>query len=290
MDILHPDYAALALAILQVVLGVVVLIIAKLALRFLSPYATDQEMTTRDNPAFGLAVAGYFGGTVIVYLSAAGFAPLPLDNGMKAVWIAIGTNLTWTLAGIAALSLSRFLMDNLLIPHFRNDREIIDRRNLAAGALECGGYLAAAAILAGAIRQPGGNVGTAAAIFLLGQLVLILMGRLYEVWSGYAVAKEIRSGNFAAGIGFGLTLVALSLIMLKAISGEFTTWPRTLSFFAFDAIVGLILLLFLRWLVNVTMLPHARVADEIVRDRNVNVGLIDGVLAVGVAWIILLLF
>jgi hypothetical protein len=41
---------------------------------------------------------------------------------------------------------------------------------------------------------------------------------------------------------------------------------------------------------NVTLLPHAKMTDEIVRDRNVNVGLLDGVLAVGIAWIILLLF
>ncbi|HLH43355.1 MAG TPA: DUF350 domain-containing protein [Bryobacteraceae bacterium] len=290
MDILHLDYAALALSVVQVVLGVVVLVLAKWALRALSPYATDQEMTTRDNPAFGLALSGYFAAVAIVYLSAAGFAPLPLDNGMAAVFASVGANLAWTLAGIVVLNASRWLTDRLLIPHFRNDREIVDRRNLAAGALECGGYIAAAAILAGAIRQPGGNAFTAAATFVLGIFVLILMGRLYEAWSGYPVAQEIRSGNFAAGIGFALTLVALSLIMLKAISGEFTTWTRNLSFFAFDSIVGLVLLLFLRWLMNITLLPHARITDEIVRDRNVNIGLLDGVLAVGLAWMILLLF
>src|SRR5215831_9883564 len=100
MDILHLDYAALALAIVQVV---VVLVIAKWALGALSPYATDQEMTTRDNPAFGLAISGYFAAVVIVYLSAAGFAPLPLHNGMEAVFALIGANLAWTLAGIVVL-------------------------------------------------------------------------------------------------------------------------------------------------------------------------------------------
>jgi uncharacterized membrane protein YjfL (UPF0719 family) len=290
MDILQLDYAALALAFVQVVLGVVVLIVAKFALRALSPYATDQEMTTKHNPAFGLAISGYLAGTVIVYLTAAGFAPLPLDSGEKAVWSAIGANLAWTLAAIVALNGSRWLLDRLLIPHFRNDREIAENRNLAAGALECGGYLASAALLAGAIRQPGGTVWTACAFFLLGQAALILMGRLYELWSGYDVAAEIRSANLAAGTGFAMSLVALSLIMLKAIGGEFTTWTRHLSFFVFDAIVGLLLLLFLRWLTNITLIPHARVAEEIVRDRNVNVGLIDGVLAVGIAGMILLLF
>ena len=59
---------------------------------------------------------------------------------------------------------------------------------------------------------------------------------------------------------------------------------------AFDSVAGLILLLFLRWLTAATLLPHARVNEEIVRDRNVNVSLIEGVFAVGIAAIILLLF
>ena len=290
MEILHLDYAALALAFVQVVLGIVVLVVAKLALSVLSPYSTDREMTSRDNPAFGLAVSGYFAGTVIVYLSAAGSAPLPLDDGARAVFLAMGGNLAWSLAGIAALNGSRWLMDRLLVTGVRNDHEITEHRNMAAGALECGAYVASAALLAGAIRQPGGTPWTAAALFVLGQLALILMGHLYQRWTSYDVAAEVRSGNLAAGVAFAMTLAALSLVMLKAISGEFTSWTGNLSFFAFDAVAGLILLLFLRWVTAAAMLPHARVTEEIVRDRNVNVGLIEGVLAVGIAAIILLLF
>jgi uncharacterized membrane protein YjfL (UPF0719 family) len=290
MGILQLDYAALALSFGQVVLGVLVLILAKLALGVLSPYSTDQEMTSRDNPAFGLAVAGYFAGTAIIYLSAAGSAPLPLDDGAMAAFTAMGGNLAWALAGIVALNASRWLMDRSMVTHVRNDREIIANRNLAAGALECGAYIASAAILAGAIRQPGGTPWTAAAIFLLGQGALILTGHLYQRWAGFDVIAEVRSGNLAVGVGFAMTLVALSLVMLKAIGGEFTNWTVSLSFFAFDSVAGLILLLFLRWLVGVALLPGARLAQELVRDRNVNAGLIEGVFAVGIAAMILYLF
>jgi len=55
------------------------------------------------------------------------------------------------------------------------------------------------------------------ALFLLGQFALILLGRLYQAWTGYDVAAEVRAGNFAAGISFAMTLAALSLIILKAI-------------------------------------------------------------------------
>src|ERR1700690_3007441 len=104
MQFVPLEYAALALSFGQVVMGVVVLILAKLALGVLSPYSTDQEMTSRDNPAFGLAVAGYLAGTAIIYLSAAGSEPLPLDDGAKAVFTAMAGNLAWALAGIVALN------------------------------------------------------------------------------------------------------------------------------------------------------------------------------------------
>lgn len=290
MELLQLDYASLALAFVHVVLGVAVLILAKLALSWLSPYSTDQELTARDNPAFGLAISGYYVGTVIVYLGAAASAPLPLDDGTQAVFLAMAGDLAWALAGIVALNIGRWLLNRLLVTGVRNDREIIDHRNLAAGALESGGYIASAIVLAGAIRQPGGTPWTAAVLFILGQCALLGMGHIYQRYVGYNVVAEIKSCNLAAGLAFGSTLAALALLMLKAISGDFISWSRNLSFFAFDAVVGLILLMFLRWLTDVALLPHAKISEEITRDRNVNVGLIQGVLAVGTAAIILMLF
>ncbi len=290
MDFLQLAYAPLVLAFVHVIAGIVVLIIAKLVKDLLTPYSVDQELTSKDNPAFGFAVAGYYAGVVIVYLGAASIGPLPLDAGTRGVLTALGFDVAWALVGVVALNGSRWLMDRTLVTATRNSDEIIHHRNTGAGALECGAYVASALVLAGAIRQPGGTVWSAVVLFLLGQAALILIGHLYQKLAGYDVAKEIRSANLAAGVAFGMTLVAISLLMVKAVSGDFIGWNRTLSFFIFDAIAGLILLLVLRWVVDLVLLPNARIAEEIVRDRNVNVGLIEGVLAVGIAAIILYLF
>src|SRR5438552_16190261 len=123
MIFLQFDYAPLALGFVHVLLGVVVLVVAKLALGWLSPYSTDQDTATRDNPAFGLALAGYYAATVIVFLGAAAFAPLPLDEGVRAVFMALASDLAWSVAGIVALNGSRWVMDHLLSPGVRNDRE-----------------------------------------------------------------------------------------------------------------------------------------------------------------------
>lgn len=290
MDLFQFDYSALAVALAHAGLGVVALLCAKLIQQIFSPYSIDRELTTKDNPAFGLALAGYYSAVVTVFVGAAAAQDLPVDAGSRAVLLAMGFDLAWTLGGILALNGARWLMDRALVPSSPNSREIVEQRNSAAGALECGAYIASGLVLAGAIRQPGGGVLSAAALFLLGECALIVAGRMYQWRAGYDLAGEIRNGNFAAGVAFGMTLIAIALLMLKAISGEFVNWSRNLLFFALDAVAGLILLLVLRWLTDLVLLPDARIPEEIARDRNLNAGLIEGTLAIGVAAIILFLF
>lgn len=250
----------------------------------------DEELTERDNPAFGLALAGFYAAVVIVFLGVARAGAVPVDSGAAAAITALGIDLGWTLAGVVALAISRTLMDRLLIARCCQSDEIVKNHNTASGAVEFGVYLSAAVVLAGTLREPGGSPLTAIVFFVLAQIVLLILGRVYQALAGYDVAAEIRSGNLAAGVALGLTLIAISLLMFKATSGEFVDWPTNLTFFAFDSIIGFALLLGFRWLVDAALLPSARIADEVARDRNTNVGLVEGVLSIGIAAIILVVF
>ncbi len=290
MDATQFSYAPLALALAHVVLGVLVLVLAKYVKDWLSPYSLDQELTSHDNPAFGVAVAGYYAAVTIVYLGAGVGHPLPVDDGSFAVFAALGYNVAWATVGILLLNLLRWVMDQTLVSELRTSNEVVANRNVAAGVLEASGYIAAGLVLGSAIRRPGGTVVTTAALFALGEVALILIARRYQRVSGYDVAGEIRGANLAAGLAFGMTLVAIALLMVKATSGEFVDWGRNLSFFAFDTVAGVILLRLLRWVTDLLLLPNASIPEEIVRDRNVNAGLIEGVLAIGIAAIILFLF
>lgn len=287
---LQLDLAPILLALTQVVLGVLMLIVARLIKNLLSPYRMDQELTANDNPAFGLPIAGYYAAVVCVYVGAVRANPVPLDAGSGGALLALGLDFAWATGGILALTISRWVMDRALVTRVRVSDEIIRNRNIAAGAVEAGVYIASGLVLSGAIREPGGSVLTACVFFVLSQVVLIVLGRLYQRLAGYGVAKEIETANLAAGAAFSLTLIALALLMLKATSGDFVGWGSNLTFFAFDAGTGFVLLVALRWLTDLALLPGTRISEEIVRDRNVNVGLVEGVLAVGVAGIILFVF
>ena len=284
------ELAPLLLSLTRLILGVLVLMVARLIKGRLSPYGMDQELTAEDNPAFGLTVAGYYLASVAVFIGATQAQVVPLDQGSGAALQALGLDLARATAGILALTASRWVMDRVLVAKACISDQIVKRRNTAAGAVEAGVYLASGLVLFAALRQPGGSLLTTLAFFVLSQVVLLLLGRLYQRFAGYDVAREIQGGNLAAGVAFGFTLIALALLMVKATSGEFIDWPTNLAYFAFDSLAGFVLLIALRWLTDLALLPNARIADEIVRDRNVNVGLVEGVLATGVAALILFVF
>src|SRR5215831_13300614 len=126
MENFQLNYAALAVALAHAGLGVVVLICAKLIQQIFSPYSMDRELTTQDNPAFGLAITGYYGAVVTVFVAAAAAQDLPLDAGSRAVLTALGLDLAWALAGILALNGARWLMDRLLVSGSPNSRAIIE--------------------------------------------------------------------------------------------------------------------------------------------------------------------
>ncbi len=287
---LNLELAPVLLALAHLLVGWLVLVTAKLAKDWLSPYQLNHELTSKDNQAFGLAIAGYYIAVFAIYLGATRGQPLPLDAGAAGVGQAIGLDLAWSMAGILALNASRYVMDRSLLASCCNSEQIIRHRNLASGAVEGCGYIATSLVLSGAMRETGGSVWTAAAFFVLSQLVLILFGRFYQWWVDYGVSEQVIAGNLAAGAAFGLTLVAISILMLKATSGEFVDWPTNLSYFAFDAVAGFLLLLALRWVTDAALLPDACIVEENSRDRNVNVGLLEGVLATGNATLIFFLF
>ena len=64
------DWIELGVSLCYVVLGAIILMIAKFVNDLLTPYALDEELTVRDNPAIGLSLSGYYAGVMIIFLGA----------------------------------------------------------------------------------------------------------------------------------------------------------------------------------------------------------------------------
>ena len=194
MIFIHFHMTTLLLAVFHIVLGVLVLVVAKALLNVLTPYRVDKELTVRDNPALGLALTGYLAGVVILYIAASRGAPLPVEAGASALVRRILEDLAYVFAGILGMNVSRVFVDRFLLPRASIYREIIEDRNPGAGAVEFGTFVASAIITAGAIGPGNGGPLPALAFFLMGQVVLAVFAWLYQFVAGYDVrARSTRT-------------------------------------------------------------------------------------------------
>ena len=289
---------SLGIGLAYVVLGVVVLIIAKIIMDFLTPYKIDEELTTKNNPALGLAMTGYFAGVLIVFLGAVMGPNLEYESLGELV-ISLGIDFLFALGGIVALNIGRWVVDKFVLTQFSTTKEIIQDRNAGTGAVECGGFIATALIVAGAIYGEGGESWWKALLsvvvfFVLGQVVLVLFAKFYQWITRYDIHAEIERDNVAAGVALGSSMIAIGIIVLKGTAIDFDTdsgseWVDSFLWFAVYAVLGFALLMILRKVTDALFLPGTTIQHEIATDRNLNAAWIEGVVAIGIATMVFVL-
>ena len=281
--------------LVYVVLGLVVLVLAKLARDLVTRHEIDEEIVEKGNLAVALRLCGYLLGVILVFLAAV-YQPLvqPISDVGLGFTREFGFDLLrvflYSLAGIVALNLVRPLADRLVLYKFNVEREIVDEQNVGTGAVEFGMNVAAGLIIAGAIT--GGSVGTevetaliALAFFALGMVVLVLFALFYELTSSFNIHDEIVRNDTAVGIAFGGNLVAIGLVALKALFGDFVDWQTSIVGFVIFAVFGFVLLYLLRLLVDLILFSKTKVPDQLVAG-NIGVAFIESTVVISAALIL----
>lgn len=242
-------------------------------------YDLDQEITHHDNKAVAVAVAGYFFAVLIV----AKGVLLSGGNTAATLLADIGSVAVWTLISIALLLVSGGLNRWFLLRRFDARRELIEERNVGTGVVFAGTYVGTAWIISASISGSTGGgflieVLDTLLYFVIGQAAFILFGAFYQRACGYDLHGEIEKNNEGAGLAFSLTLVAVAILIAGQIRRS-----DSLPALAFWIPVSVLILFGCRWLVDLVILRNARIHEEIARDRNWGVALIEGGCAVGIA-------
>jgi uncharacterized membrane protein YjfL (UPF0719 family) len=266
-------------AILYFAAGLVLVLLAKPVKGLTTRYHLSEELTKHDNKAVGVATAGYLFGvlTLIRGVIISGGAP------KETLWQELAAVAIWTVISLSLLLASAWINRKFLLNRFEMFKEMITDRNVGTGAVLAGTYIGTAFIVSASISGTTGG-GFAMEIldtlvfFVIGQLGFILLGAIYQRTCGYDVHDEIERDNEGAGIAFGATLVALAIL----ISGQIRR-SDSLVELAVWIPISLLVLLGGRWLVDLVILPDARIHEEIARDRNWGVALIEGAAAIGIA-------
>lgn len=238
----------------------------------------NEQLTSHDNPAVAITLAGYFFG---VFIALAGVMATP-SQGLVADLLSFGA---FGAAGVAVLFLSLFSAP--LVGGIKLQRDIIENHNVSAAVVLLATFVATGLIFNGAVRGEG--AGPMAWITLLvfqvlGQVTLAIMAHLFEWITPFDLHDEIaEKRNLAAAIGYAGALVAIGILLHNAVMGEFTSWAQDLRSYALYAL-PLVLIWPVRTLVvDGVLLSFKNLNHEIAVDRNVGVGVIEASVYIGFA-------
>ena len=267
---------------------VAVLYVGKKVNDLLTPYDLDEELTEKDNKAVALSLAGYLFGLAIILWSV--LTSESTVEETESVWRDIGVDLVntviWGAIGIALLQVARILNDKVLLYRFSNVKELAEDRNVGTGAVQCGAYIGSALMVAAALSGEGGygfggELVLTVLYFAAGQVAFIVFGFVYQLATRYDLHDEIEKDNVAAGVSFGMTLVAVGVLL-----SEYLILYDSLLGLAVWFLMSTVFLIGFRFIVDKVILPGSSLDSEISRDRNWGAALIEGSCAIGLAFLL----
>ena len=280
-----------------VAVGLIVLALAKFARDAVTRnYRVDEEVVAKANLAVALRLSGYFLAIILVFL---GVLYQPLTGDFAADGFGFNREFAeevlrvflYSLGGIVALNLVRVLFDRLILYKFQLEKEVVEDRNVGAGAAEFGMYVATGLLIAGAVagetyRSEGESALIALAFFGMGLVLLIAFALAYEFTTSFNIHDEIERDNPAVGIALGGNLIAIGVVTLKAVFGDFTGWGESIAAFLVFGVLGFVLLYVMRLLVDLVLLPTVKISDALAGGRNIGVAFVESAAVISSALIL----
>lgn len=279
MDLLNSLKTDLTLATVFLVLYIVIFVAAKWAKDLFTPYSLNQELAEKDNFAVALTMVGYYFAVTLVFVALLKGPTVNLQTDIL--------NVTgYSLLSILLLNGSRWINDKFILRAFCNIKKLTEDQDAGVGAVQFGIYTATGLIISGAVSGEGGWLSFIV-FFALGQILLIISSIIYQQLSAFDIHSEVASNNIAVGVAFGGSLIALGLILMNGVAGDFIDWKQDISSFAISAFSGLILLPLLQLLLDRLVIPGKSLRKEIAEDRNIGAGLLEAGIAISFALVLI---
>lgn len=263
-----------------VIAALCLLALARYVLQWLFGYRLDTMLTDHDNPAMGLAAAGYLFGviwTITVLLGAPG----------RGLWWDVLDVLLYGGVGIVLLTLVSLISCRYFLG--LHVREQLEAHNVAAAVVVAGVYVATSLTYSGAMVGEGGGFVILLLFFALGQLALLGCTYIFRWLTGYDDVQEIASGNLAAGMALAGLLIGMGVVVGTAAAGAYTGLVDSLGKFVLALLVVVVFYPVRQLVVQFLLLGGALrwrsilLDSEIAHDRNVAAGLMEAMAYVATA-------
>ena len=248
---------------------------------FRSDYNIQNELVEKDNAALALTLAGYYLGLVFAIGGVVAGPSLGLAEDLVDF-------LVYGPLAVVLLNLSALINDRFILSKFQIRKEILEDQNCGTGVVELAVFVASGLNIFGAIYGHGGNIFTAITFWVIGQAVLVIIGKYYNLLTRYDIHQQIEKDNVAVGVGFSGAIIAMGNLLRVASADDFVSWSHNLTeFFAF-LILGLILLPLARMITDRVLLPGRKLADELINQEkpNLGAGFLEGASYIGSSFLI----
>lgn len=259
-------------AIFLILAALVLVALARLVQQWLYGQSLRTMLTENDNPALGIAVAGYLFGviwTITVLLGTLSY-DLVLDVRNVLIYGGIGI----VLLTVVAMGTCRIFLGMGM-------QEQLAAHNVAAAIVVAGVYIATSLTYSGGLVGEGGGFWIMLLFFLFGQLALLGITYAFRWLTHYDDVREIASGNVAAALALAGLLIAVGLIVRRAVAGDYLGFLPSLGSFLLALVVAIVLYPVRQVVVQWLLLGgpmHWRASlleSEIMHDRNVAAGLLE---------------
>jgi len=261
----------------------------------ISNVSAAEELAQKDNPAFGLAMAGAIIAVAVMLIGALS-GDFSNSHGKELMLMA-----SYGVAGIILMWVTRIVFDRFSLPQISVHQQIMSG-NVATGIVDAGNMIATAIIIR-AVMDWVDLVSLNGIFIVIGgyiiSQIIMLLATIYRsnVFSkrhpGKTLHDAIASGNTALAIRFAGHRLGIALAVSAAtglvpyIEGleikQLLTWGVI-------AIIMFVLLNGIAILMRKIVLYAVDVADEVDKQRNIAIGSIEASIYLAVGFILLGLF
>ena len=238
-------------------------------------YSLKSALALDDNKALAIAMAGYMFGTGII--TKATVSDLNRADG----WLNVALVFAWQAIGVVLMEITRLITDHVVVPGLSLPEEVIKKRNIAAGIVEGCAYISSGQVISASLSGPANSwavdILSVLMWFVVGQASFIAFAALMRCRTPWSLAAGIKSGNAAAATVFGLNKITIAMFLTNAISKS-----DALLTFAVWFTIGTFVLISTNYIIDVAVIPGAKLGDEIRVDRNWGAALVVGCMKIGV--------
>lgn len=250
-------------------------------------FSFDHELTHRDNRSFGALFSLYLLGLILAIGGS-------VHRGVEYTGTFLLILTSFCILAVVLMRISIWIVDRFVLPSFCIEKEIIKDRNVGTGLVVGGCCVATGLVINGSLSADptGDSVGArfGSAIldtflyFVIGQILLVIVGRFYQWISDVDVHHVIeKDDNMAMGLAYGGFLAAVGILvrcsLLAASSQRINAEgvvernlaieiPTALAVVVF----GIVLLWAARLFADKVLLSKSPLTKEIVVDKNPAAG------------------